>query len=143
MRRRRFSEGKGDARNRAAPLPPPHSCRRRDRPGAAPCSDPLGEGQMGSARMGSLQSHFMFLTEGLFGYSHQPTSISPKVSGRTFFSPICQNHYFRSGPISLDPSSPQPSGAALRSITGVCETSTPMTCNCISVCAKHTFYRCL
>ena len=53
---------------------------------------------------------FMFLTEGLFGYSHQPAFIFPKVPGRTFFPNLskCINH-FCSGPISVDPIRPQPS----------------------------------
>ena len=43
----------------------------------------LGKGQMGSALMGSLQIS-CFSTEGLFGYSRQPTFIFPKVPGCTF-----------------------------------------------------------
>ena len=67
----------------------------------------LGKGRMGSARLGSLQFS-CFLTEGLFGYPREPTLILPKVPGRTLFPQSVRTHYFRSGPISVDPVGPQP-----------------------------------
>ena len=67
-----------------------HACLS-PRPGtrvAGPLYELIGRGQMGSALMGSLQ-------------------ISPKSARPYLFSPICQVHYFRSGPISVDPICPQ------------------------------------
>ena len=70
-------------------------------------------GQMGSALMGSLQIS-CFLTEGLFGYSPQPTFISPEVPGRTFFRNLSKLFTFCSGPVSVDPICPQPTAARCR-----------------------------
>ena len=57
--------------------------------------------------MDSLQS-LCVLTEGLFGYSREPTLIFPQVPGRTFFPNLSKCGYLCSGPISVDPICPQP-----------------------------------
>ena len=59
--------------------------------------------------MGSLQIS-CFLTEGLFGYSRLTYLHLPK-SARSYLIPqSVKIHYFCSGPISVDPICPQPSG---------------------------------
>ena len=57
----------------------------------------------GSALVGSLQIVYVFLTEGLFGYSHQPTLIFPKVPGRTFFLNLSKFVAFAAAPFALTP----------------------------------------
>ena len=57
---------------------------------------------MGSALMGSLQFS-CFLTEGLFGYSRQPTFIFPKVPGHTFFPNLSKILTVAAAPLVLTP----------------------------------------
>ena len=67
----------------------------------------VGKGQMGSALTGSLQISW-FLTEGLFGYSRQPTFYLPKSARAYLFPQSVKSHYLCSGPISVDPISLKP-----------------------------------
>ena len=62
----------------------------------------VGKGQLGSAPLGSL--HILrCLTEGLFGYSHSPTFIFPKMPGRTFFPNLAKVITFAAFPLVLTP----------------------------------------
>ena len=70
----------------------------------------IGKGQIGF-RTNGVTANFVFLTEGLLGYSRQPTFYLPRSASPYLFSPICQKYYFCSGPISADPICPQPSVA--------------------------------
>ena len=57
---------------------------------------------MGSALMGSLQM-LCCLTEGLFGYSREPTFLFPKVQGHTFFPNLSKIITFAAAPLVLTP----------------------------------------
>ena len=65
----------------------------------------LGKGQMGSARMGSLQIVCLFLAEGVFGVLPLTYFYIPK-SARVYFSPkFVKTHYitFAAAPLVLTP----------------------------------------
>ena len=67
------------------------------------------KGQMGSARMGSLQISY-FLTEGLFGYQSVKICqhLSNSINSAYLFPQTVKKHYFCSDPICVDPICPQP-----------------------------------
>ena len=71
--------------------------------GAAGGGRAVGEGQMGSALEGSLQSSCV-LREGLFGYSPSTVFILPKVPGRTFSPNLSKWITFAAAPSVLTPS---------------------------------------
>ena len=66
----------------------------------------VGKGRMGSALMGSLQIS-CFWQRDFLGTPINLLLYSQKCQGVPF-SPICQTNDFCSGPISVDPISPQP-----------------------------------
>ena len=93
--------------------------------GVGTCWD-FGEGQMGSALMGSLQIA-MFFDRGTFGVLPLIYFYIPRSARAYLFFQSVKIHHFCSGPISVDPSCPQPRvlpvGGCLRVSLGVTQTN--------------------
>ena len=77
------------------------------------------KGHMGSALMGSLHILCLFDRGRDFLGSLVNLLLSSQKCQGVPFSPICQNGYFCSGPISVDPICPQPTGVCNKSKTFV------------------------
>ena len=92
-------------------------------------------------------ANYMFLTEGPFGYSREPTFIFPKVPGRTFFLNLSKLITFAVAPLVLTPFV-RNQGAArahrrgLRRLRGGPPSPWPIAINCDLTTILTQLYNC-